>query len=288
MTPATATSWVRDVTADSFEADVVAPSRERPVLVDFWSPSCGPCRVLGPLLEKLVNERKGQVLLAKVNTDNEQELAAYFRISAVPAVKVIFNGQLVHEFEGLRPEAELRQFLDQLCPPRDPTLELAQAAEQSAPARAEKLYRQVLAEQPDNDTARLGLARTLLAQDHLDEIDEVLEPASAEGEIGAEVERIKAQVFLSRAAAGLPDESALRQRIAAESKNAQAYLDLGCVLARKGTYPEALAMLLAAAERDFKLASGRAREVMVKVFYILGSNHPLANDYRSKLSRLLY
>jgi len=116
----------------------------------------------------------------------------------------------------------------------------------------------------------------------------VLEPASAEGETGTEVERIKAQVFLHRAAAGLPTEAVLRQRIAAEPKNAQAYLELGCVLARQGNYPEALAMLLAAAERDFKLASGRAREVMVKVFYALGSNHPLANDYRARLTRVLY
>jgi putative thioredoxin len=283
-----ASSWVRDVTADSFQADVVEPSRERPVLVDFWSPSCGPCRVLGPLLERLVNERKGQVLLAKVNTDHEQELAEYFGISSIPAVKVIFNGQLVHEFVGLRPESELRQFLDDLCPRRDPVLEQAEAAERAAPARAEALYRKALEEQPENDGARLGLARSLLAQNRLDEIDPILEPASVEGEVGAEVERIKAQVYLDRAAQLLPDEAALRKSVAAEPKNAQARLDLGCLLARKGNYPEALAMLLSAGELDYKLAAGRVREVMVKLFYVLGSNHPLANDYRSRLSRLLY
>jgi putative thioredoxin len=288
MTPSSS-PWIRDVTANSFEADVVVPSRERPVLLDFWSPSCGPCRVLGPLLEKLVEERKGQVHLAKINTDQEQELASYFGISAIPAVKVIINGQLVHEFEGLRPESELRRFLDDICPARNPEMEQAKAAERTSPARAEKLYRQVIEKEgDDHDAARLGLARMLLAQDRLDEIDPVLEPVAATGEVGEEADRIKAQVYLKRAAALLPAEAELRKRVAAEPKNAQALLDLGIVLAQQGKCPEALQALLSAAELDMKLAAGRVREVMVKVFYALGTNHPLANDYRSKLSRLLY
>jgi putative thioredoxin len=279
---------VRDVTADTFNRDVVEPSHERPVLVDFWSPGCGPCRLLGPLLERLVEERNGQVLLARVNTDEEEELASYFRISAIPAVKVIFNGQLVHEFEGLLPESALRQFLDDICPPRDPALEKAKADEGADPAQAEKEYRGILAEHPDNESARLGLARALLALERPDEIDEILEPVGAEGETGTEADRLKAQAYLLRAAAGLPDEATLQKRVAAEPANAQARLDLGRVLARKGAYPEALAMLLSAAEQDAKLAAGAVREAMVKVFYALGSNHPLANDYRSRLSRLLY
>jgi putative thioredoxin len=280
--------WIRDVTADSFEADVVVPSRERPVLLDFWSPSCGPCRVMGPVLEKLVEERKGQVHLAKINADQEQELASYFGISAIPAVKVIFNGQLVHEFEGLRPESELRRFLDDICPSRTPELDKAKAIEQSAPAKAEKLYRQVLEKETDNDAARLGLARTLIAQDRLDEVDPVLVPVAASGDVGAESDRIKADIYLRRAAALLPPEAELHKRVASDPKNAQARLDLGIVLARQSKYPEALQMLLSAAEQDMKLATGRVREVMVQVFYSMGSNHPLANDYRSRLSRLLY
>jgi putative thioredoxin len=287
MTPS-ASPWIRDVTAGSFEADVVVPSRERPILLDFWSPSCGPCRVMGPLLEKLVDERQGQVYLAKINTDQETELASYFGVAAIPAVKVIFNAQLVHEFEGLRPESELRRFLDDICPARTPELDQAKKLEQSAPARAEKLYRQLLEKEAENDAARLGLARTLLAQDRLDEIDPVLEPASATADVGTEVDRIKAMVYLKRATALLPPEAELRNRVSAEPKNAQARLDLGTVLAREGKYDEALQMLLAAAEVDMKLATGKVREVMVKVFYMLGSNHPLANDYRSRLSRLLY
>jgi putative thioredoxin len=288
----TASPNVRNVTAATFQADVVDSSQDRPVVIDFWAPWCGPCRALAPVLEKLVEERQGKVLLAKVNTDEEQELATYFRIEALPTIRVIFKGKVVHGFEGALPEEALRQFLDEIAPSSDSALEKAHAAEQRTPQQAEEQYRKILAEQPNNDEARLGLARVLLAENRTGEIAAVLEPVSAEGEAGIEADRIKAQVYLLEAARGLPDEATLRQRIADATlrapEKAQAHLDLGCVLAAKGDYEKALEMLLAAAELDMKLASGRAREVMVKVFYALGSNHPLANDYRARLARLLY
>jgi putative thioredoxin len=279
---------VRDVTADSFQADVVDASQQVPVVLDFWSPACGPCVAMGPVLERLIDERQGAVRLAKINVDNEQELAEYFQISAIPAIKVIRNGQIAQQFEGALPESALRQFLDEISPAADPALEQARAAEADSPAAAEALYRQKVAEQPANDDARLGLARTLLALGRPDEVAEVLEPVSAEGEAGLEADRLKAQVYFARAAAAVPDEEALRQRVAAGPGDAQARLDLGVALARRGQYADALAMLLAAAEADPRLAGGKVREVMVQVFYALGSNHPLANEYRSRLSRLLY
>src|SRR5688572_5312133 len=139
MKPASS-PWVKDVTEATFEADVLAASDEAPVVVDFWSPACAPCRTLGPLLERLTNERDGKVTLAKVNTDDNPRLAAYFQIDAIPSVKVIYQRQLVHEFEGLQPEPALREFFNQIVPDsRDPALVNAQAAEEDAPERAEKL-----------------------------------------------------------------------------------------------------------------------------------------------------
>jgi putative thioredoxin len=288
MKPASS-PWVKDVTEATFEADVLAASDEKPVVVDFWSPRCAPCRTLGPLLEKLTNERQGKALLAKVNTDDNPRLAAYFQIDAIPAVRVIYQRQLVHEFEGLQPEAALREFFNQIVPDdRDPALLQAQAAEESAPARAEKLYRAMLDKDAENPEARVGLARVLLKQERFDEIADVLEPVGTSGDLGAEAQGLLAQAKLRQGTKGLPDEKALRARVAADPSDAQARLDLGNVLAAKGDLPAALAELFAAAELDFKLAQGQARESMVKVFYAIGTNHPLANEYRSRLARLLY
>jgi putative thioredoxin len=229
------------------------------------------------------------VILAKVNTDEEQALASYFRIEALPSVKAIRDGRVVLEFTGLLPEESLREFLDQVVPNEaDRLLAQARAAEADRPAEAETLYRQVVRQEPGNLEARVGLARVFLAQGKPDEVEGLLEPVGVEGELGAEAERLGARLFFSRTSQGFADESTLRQRVAAEPGNAQAHFELGCVLARRGAYPEALEELLAAAERDPKLAAGPVREVMVQVFYALGANHPLANEYRAKLSRLLY
>lgn len=283
----TASPWIVDVTEETFEQAVLVPSQERPVVVDFWAPWCAPCRALGPILERLTAERKGRIILAKVNTEDAQQLAQYFQISAIPAVKIIYQSQIIHEFEGLQSEAELRQLFDQLAPDES-ALNEAQATEQASPEQAEQQYRELLAEQPENSQARLGLARALLAQNRLDEIEKVLEPVETGGEAGSEADRIKASVYFTRACQGLPDEMTLASRVKADPKDAAAHLELGTRIACRGAYEEALPELFTAAELDFKLAMGKAREVMVQVFYALGSNHQLANEYRGKLTRLLY
>lgn len=277
---------VRDVTEANFEADVLVASDAVPVILDFWSPSCRPCLMLAPVLERLVHERNGQVLLAKVNTDDAPELAGYFQISAIPAIRVVANRQLVHQFDGLLPEPALRQFLDEICPPPDEELAAARAREQAAPAEAEALYRQKLAREPGNDDARLGLARVLLAQNKTNEIADVLEPIGPSGAAGAEAEALLARARLHGTAGG--DLDALRRRVAEAPKDAAARLKLGQLLAGQGQYEPALAALLEAGELDAKLAAGAVRETMVQVFGALGSSHPLSNDYRSRLARLLY
>src|SRR5437763_14815953 len=104
--------WIIDVTEENFEQEVLVASQQRPVVVDFWAPWCAPCRALGPILEKLTDEEKGRVILAKVNTEVSQQLAAYFRIRSIPAVKVFYQGPVVTEFEGLQPAEALRGLFD--------------------------------------------------------------------------------------------------------------------------------------------------------------------------------
>ena len=283
-----ASPWVFDVTEADFAEKVLAASREHPIVVDFWAPWCQPCRVLGPILERLIDQRQGKVRMAKVNVDEAQRLAQHFEIQSIPAVKAFRNGDIVLEFEGLLPEQHLNAFLDRVS--QDSANEAPddlRALEQSDPSAAEKKYREMLAREPESDAARVGLARVLLAQNRTEEVPDLLAAVRAEGKLAEEAQAIAARLELRKLAASLGDEAAARKRLAA-SDTAQARLELGTVLAASGQYEAALEMLLSAAERDPKLASTKVREVMVQVFYALGTDHPLANDYRARLARLLY
>jgi putative thioredoxin len=282
-----ASPWIFDVAEADFQRLVIDASAQKPVLVDFWAPWCQPCLMLGPLLEQIVNERQGELLLARVNVDEAQRLAQAVGVSAIPDLKIIRDGQIVREVRGYLPEPQLRAWLEEVLPTAtDRLVNRVQDLEQTNPTEAERLYREALAQDPGHEHARIGLARVLLDRHRLDEIEEVLAPLSTEGELGAEAQRIKALAFLRRVDGR--QKAALRQRLEAGPENAQLRLEYGIVLAGAGEYPEALEMLLSAGERDFKLAGGPVRETMVQVFYALGSGHALANEYRAKLARLLY
>jgi putative thioredoxin len=280
---------VVNVTEADFEREVIERSRERPVVVDFWSPSCGPCRILGPALERLIGERQGEIVLAKVNIDHAPNLAVSFQIQAIPLVIAFRDGRPVLDFVGLLSEPQLAAFLDRLMPTQaDRLTREAEERAASDPARAEQLFRQALEEDRTLDQARLGLARLLLDQGKEDEVAELLSEAGAEGETGAEAARLNGMLTLKRLARPFEDEAAARQRDEQEPKNAQALYELGCLLAAAGRYEEALATLLSAAELNPKLASGPVREAMVQVFNVIGPRTALADDYRNRLSMLLY
>jgi putative thioredoxin len=280
---------VFEVTEADFEAKVLQKSKETPVVVDFWAPWCGPCRMLAPVLEKLVEERKGTVLLAKVNTDEQQRLAMQYHIESLPTVVAFRDGKAVLDFVGLLGEPDLRSFLDQLAPTEaEKSAGAAAKLEKADPAKAEQLYRQALKDDPRQETALLGLARVLIDRNQDDEATELLENVGAGGENGAEAERLNALVWIRKKAAAGADEKSLAGRVTAEPKNAQVRYELGLRHAAAGRYREALDMLLSGGELDPKLAAGPVREAMVKIFQIVGVRDPLADEYRAKLSGLLY
>lgn len=281
--------WVFDVTEADFEQKVLQRSHQTPVVVDFWSSRCRPCMMLKPILERLVDERGGEVLLAKVNTDENPRLALAFRIEALPSVIAFRNGQPVLDFIGLLPEPQLRQFLDQVVPGVGEKLaQQAAALEKTDPARAEALYRQALKEDDRLAPASLGLARLLLQQNKDEEARNLLANVVVGGEMAEELNRLQALLDLRHLVPAGADEAALRRQIEQAPKKAQPRYELGCLLAGRGQYAEALEMLLSAGERDSSLASTKVREAMVKVFHLVGANSPLANEYREKLAGLLY
>jgi putative thioredoxin len=281
-------TWVVDVTADTFQQLVIDASRERPVVVDFWAPWCGPCRALGPLLEKLAAEMNGAFLLAKVNTDENPELAGAFQVNGIPAVYALRDGQLVNRFEGLLPEDQLRRFLAEVTggggeQPADDALEL----EGRDPAAAEAAYRKQLAADPDDLAARVGLARVLLAADGREAAaTELLAPVEV-GDHVAEAERLRTVIKLREVPHADADLAAARVAAAAPD-DASARLRLGRVLAARGEYVPALDVLLEAADRDKDLARGDVRALMVDVFTVIGPRSPEADEYRRKLQGMLY
>jgi putative thioredoxin len=289
MLDAAKTRWVIEVSDTTFEHEVLERSQQVPVIVDFWAEWCGPCKELGPLLEKAAADRKGTFVLAKVNVDAAQQLAGYFRIESIPAVLAFKNGEAVNGFVGLLPELEIKQFLDGLAGPAasDPMV-VAAAMEESDPAKAEKIYRDMIAADENNHPARLGLGRVLVATNRDDEALKAIDTISDTGEFGAEAIKLRRTIEMHKNAATAGDEESLRKKIAADPQNAQLRLELGNVLATQGQYEPALAELLAAAELDTELGRGPVRELMVKVFEIVGVRSELADKYRDKLRAMLY
>jgi putative thioredoxin len=282
-------SWIFSVGEKDFETMVVQKSHEVPVVVDFWAPWCGPCRSLAPILERLVNQRAGAVLLAKVNIDEEQGLAAQFAIESIPMVVALRGGRPMLDFMGLLPEKQIAEFLDRISPTEaDRKATEAVVLEKTDPAQAEKLYRLALQKDANQEAAILGLARILIARNKDGEASELLDRVGPGSEQGAEAERLGAILWLRSHAGTRGDEATLRARLEVDPKNAEVLYDLGCVEAAAGRYPEALALLLEAAQRDIKIARTKVRETMVKIFHAVGVRSPLADDYRDKLAALLY
>jgi len=276
-----ASPWVIDAKSDTFQSAVVDRSHELPVVIDFWAPWCGPCRALGPVLEKLAAEKNGGFLLAKVNTDENPDLAQAFEVNGIPAVFGIRDGKLVNRFEGVLPEDEVRKFLDSLAPTEaENALEAAKRLEGSDPKSALAAYRQLFGDQPDDPAVRVGLARVLLATGGDEaEIESLLGPIEA-SEHADEVTRIRA-VMTVRA---LPQSDGELPTGA----SAEALLQRGRALAARGEYIPAMDALLQAAEEDKKLGNSDVKELMVKIFNIIGPRSPEADDYRGRLRNLLY
>ncbi|WP_434107185.1 thioredoxin [Paraburkholderia caffeinilytica] len=281
-----------DTTLATFEQDVIAASTLAPVLVDFWAPWCGPCKTLGPMLEKLEAEAAGKWKLVKVNVDENQELAAHFQVRSIPHVMAFADGQPVDQFVGVLPEGQLREFIERLVPQgADAARFEAQTA--LAEGRREDAYdalQAALAHDPGFDEARMDLIEMLLEDNRIDEARnevDLLSPKTTQG-IDARFNALKTRLDAVDAAADLPPTDALETKVAAHPDDLEARFDLASALIARRKYEGALEHLLAIVQRDRAFREDIGRKTMLSVFDLAAHQPELVSKWRRKLSALLF
>lgn len=281
--------WVISVTTMTFQKEVLERSRGVPVVVDFWAPWCGPCRMLGPLLEEMAQEKNGAFVLAKVNTDECPDLAAAFGVEGIPAVFAVRDGRIINHFVGVLPEGELRNWIEGILPQQDEQLvSQADNVSEKDPEQAEKLYREALTLNPRSAAARIGLAKLLIRQQRLEELKTILQELGDMGVVGEEVERLRAALTFAEAAGSADEISELQKQVQASPGDYAKCLQLAKTLASRNRYQEALDEALVVIQGTQGEMRDDARKLMIQVFNLLGSEHPLTGEYRRRLTMALF
>ena len=285
---------IKDVTDQTFMADVVEASREVPVIVDFWAPWCGPCKTLGPQLEAAVQAKKGAVRMAKVNVDENQMIAGQLQVQSIPTVYAFWQGQPVDGFQGALLQGDVQRFVEKIAAlAGDGGLgEALEAAEemlaQGAVADAAQTFAAILGEEPENAAAMGGLARAHIAMGDLDTAEALLNNAAAAIAAAPEIEAARAQIALARQADEAGPLAELQSAVAANPDDLQARFDYAKALYAAGQAEAAIEELLDLFRRDREWNDGAAKAQLFTIFDALKPTDPLVQKGRRRLSSMIF
>lgn len=274
---------------EDFSREVLERSQHVPVLVDFWAAWCQPCQMLLPILDKLAQDYAGQFILAKVNADEQQQIAAQFGVRSLPTLKLFVGGQPVEEIVGAQPEPAIKDILDRyISSPNDEIRMQADAARyQGDFDRAIAILQELLHAEPDNYNNHLQLIETLIDAARYQDAEDVLQtlPANIRADEGAQ--QVEARLNFALRMQDAPSREELQRRIEADPADLQARHQLSAYQIDAGEYEAAMENLLEIMRRDRSFEDDAGRQGLLSLFAMLGS-HPLVSHYRRKMSSLLF
>ncbi len=282
--------YIHDVTIENFQTMVIDSSARQPVLVDFWADWCNPCQQLTPVLHKLADEYKGAFMLAKVNSDEQGELAAKAGVRSLPTVKLFIDGQIVNEFMGALPESEVRKFLDQYIQSGNGSVidEAMQAFQQGREQDALDMLNSALADDPQNAGLKIGIAKLVAHQGDFDSASSLIDTLSDEEKEQPDAKELITMIKFTKQLqeAGNPEE--LQQRLNDNPDDLDAMLKMSHHLTASGNHEAAINLLLQIMQKDRSFEDDAGRKGLIDIFDLLGSENPLVQTYRRKMFTLLH
>jgi len=291
------TTLIKDGDTANFTIDVIQESEKNPVIVDFWAPWCGPCKTLGPILEKLVKQAAGLIKLVKINIDENKELAGQMRVQSIPAVYAFHKGQPVDGFMGAVSESQIKAFIDKLLDgvtlPIDATLNKGQAGLDNGDGElARDTFQQVLAEDPSNFKATAGIIRAAILLDDSSLIDKILtelaDEVRASSEVSAAIVALELSKLGNKGNTSLKSLAILKSELKLKPEDQQVRFDYASALIMDGQNEAAVSELLDMIKRDQAWSDAAARKKILKVFESLGHTDPIAISGRRELSSLIF
>ena len=282
--------YIHNVGIQNFQQTVLEKSMHKPMLVDFWADWCQPCQTIMPMLAKLADEYEGKFELAKVNADQEQELAAHFGIKSLPTMKLIYQGQIVDERTGAVPESEIRAMLDKhIVSESDKFVQAAMMAHQQGQTQqAIELLNQALAKDPENAELKVTIAQMVHSQGDVESAVALLDSLDDEGSKLDGAIKLRAEIKLAEQLADLLPLEEIEQRLAKDPKDLEALLQKSRHLTAHGEYEAAMECLLDIMRTDRSYEDDVGRTSLLELFDLLGGEHPSVQAYRRKLFNMLH